>query len=170
MTEAPEHPRQGCVLILIYPVDDRAFTVFIKRNEYDGIHSGQISFPGGQVEQQDGSHHETALREAWEETGIDPRKVSIIGELTRLYIPPSNFLVFPVLGYSYDRPSFRPDPSEVQQIIELEVSKLSDPAIITQMKITLPEGVSLEAPCYALNGHIIWGATAMMVSELLEML
>jgi 8-oxo-dGTP pyrophosphatase MutT (NUDIX family) len=165
----PPNARLGSVMVLIYPVDGKAFTVFIRRNEYEGIHSGQISFPGGGAEAVDKSHADTALREAWEETGIVPEKVEVLGELTRLYIPPSNFLVFPIVATCPERPDFIPDPSEVQEIIEVELSGLKEPGIIQQREIVLSEDFSIMAPCYQVGGTVIWGATAMILSELLEM-
>lgn len=167
---SPQDARIGSVLILIYPLDANAHTVLIQRNVYDGIHSGQVSFPGGQKEDQDRSRVETALREAWEETGIDPDQVTVIRELTELYIPPSNFLVYPILGYVSDRPQFKRDPAEVQEILEIGLDRLVDPVCLEEREIELPGGYSLSAPCYHIDGHIIWGATAMIISELLEIL
>jgi 8-oxo-dGTP pyrophosphatase MutT (NUDIX family) len=165
----PEGARLSSVLVLLYPIGERAHIAFIRRNEYDGIHSGQISFPGGGREETDLSHTDTALREAWEETGIDPERVEILGELTQLYIPPSNFLVFPVVGFTGARPDFNPDPSEVQEIIEIEMEKLREPGILQQREIVLSADFSIMAPCFVVGDAVIWGATAMIISELLEM-
>ncbi len=164
-----ETARKSAVLALLYPVGEQAYTVFIRRNEYPGVHSGQISFPGGQQEETDASHVDTALREAWEETAIEPSSVNIIGELTHLYIPPSNFLVYPVLGFCRERPQFRPDPSEVQEIIESPLEVLLDASNKKVTSFTIPGGIKVSAPAFHLNGKILWGATAMMVSELLDM-
>jgi 8-oxo-dGTP pyrophosphatase MutT (NUDIX family) len=165
----PDGARLGSVLVLLYPVKGKAFIAFIRRNEYEGIHSGQISFPGGREEAEDHSHADTALREAWEETGIVPDKVEVLGELTQIYIPPSNFLVFPVVAVSWERPEFRPDPNEVQEIIEIETERLKKPGTIQQREIALSEDFSIMAPCYQVDGVVIWGATAMILSELLEL-
>lgn len=165
----PEGARLGSVLVLLYPLDEKAHIAFIRRNEYDGIHSGQISFPGGGREETDRSHADTALREGWEETGIDPQRVEILGELTPLYIPPSNFLVFPVVGITWERPVFLPDPTEVQEIIEVDIEKLKDPSILQEKEIVISPDQSILAPCFLAGDAVIWGATAMILSELLEM-
>lgn len=161
--------RIGAVLILLYPHQDKPHTVFIRRNEYEGIHSGQISFPGGQQEDSDSSYAATALREAWEETGIDPARVKVMGELTSLYIPPSNFLVYPVLGYSSERPDFRPDITEVQEIIVVPLHRFYDADVRQEHDIPLPGGQRLRAPCFVIGNAVIWGATAMILNELLEL-
>jgi 8-oxo-dGTP pyrophosphatase MutT (NUDIX family) len=168
--QAPENPRRASVLILLYPVGDRANLVFIQRNEYDGVHSGQISFPGGEKEPPDKTPEQTALREAWEETGISPESVIVIGELTELYIPPSNFMVRPIVGYCIERPEFNADPGEVQRVIEIGLENLNNQDNITVEKIFIPGGYSITAPCYKVDGDIIWGATAMILSELLEII
>lgn len=156
------------VLILFYPYMEKIYTVFILRPTYEGVHSGQVSLPGGKKEPGDNDITETALREASEEIGVDSKDVRIIGKLTDLYIPPSNFLVTPVVGYSLSRPSFRIDPFEVEKIIEADISLLLFEPIIEQMKITVRDGMEIEAPAYIMNGNIIWGATAMIISELRE--
>jgi 8-oxo-dGTP pyrophosphatase MutT (NUDIX family) len=166
----PENPRKASVLGLIYPVGDLPHLVLIQRNEYDGVHGGQISLPGGETEPQDHNDVDTALREAWEETGIDPSSVNILGRLTDLYIPPSNFLVTPVLGYSSQRPDFKADPTEVQRIIEADLDQLLSDKTQTTETIKLTGGYTITAPCYRLGSDIIWGATAMIISEMLEML
>jgi 8-oxo-dGTP pyrophosphatase MutT (NUDIX family) len=167
---APDNARKGCVLLLLYPVNRKVYTVLIQRNEYDGVHSGQISLPGGEMESRDQTHMDAALREAYEETGIIPEKVNIIGSLTDLYIPPSNFLVTPIVGYSLEKPDFRADPAEVKRIIEVDLEVLSRPDSITKKRILIRYGYAVTAPCYYVEGNIIWGATAMILSEFLDML
>jgi 8-oxo-dGTP pyrophosphatase MutT (NUDIX family) len=166
----PEDVRRAGVLVLFYPIEGQVFNVFIKRAEYPGVHSGQISFPGGGWEAHDTDIIQTALREAEEEIGLDRGLVTTIGQLTDLFIPPSNFLVTPVIGYATSRPEFIADPQEVESILEVPLDKLIDKRCIQEKSITIFPAINISVPCYYVNGHIIWGATAMMISELIDML
>jgi 8-oxo-dGTP pyrophosphatase MutT (NUDIX family) len=168
--DVPPDVKQGGVLILFYPVDGSANLVFIKRSEYEGVHSGQISFPGGGQERSDSSIIETALREAKEEIGIDPGQVKPIGRITTLYIPPSNFLVTPVVGYTDVTPEFTPEPEEVDHILQVSLEDLLDERNMQEKEITIIDGLVITAPCFYIDGNIIWGATAMILSELLELI
>lgn len=160
---------QSSVLILLYPNNNKIYSVFILRQTYDGVHSGQVSFPGGRTEPSDTSLVNTALREASEEINIAPDEVHILGTLTELYIPPSNFLVLPVLAYTHSRPDFKPDPFEVAEIIESDLSFLDDPALRKETTLNV-RGVEIEAPYFEVQGKIVWGATAMILSELKDIL
>jgi 8-oxo-dGTP pyrophosphatase MutT (NUDIX family) len=157
------------VLILFFPVGMRIKTVFILRQTYDGVHSGQVSFPGGRLEKNDQSLIHTALREAGEEVNIKTSQVKIIGTLSELYIPPSNFLVLPVVGYTLKRPSFKPDKTEVAEVIEADISFLFDQNLKKE-KVLDVRGYKIKAPYFDVNGHTIWGATAMILSELREVI
>jgi 8-oxo-dGTP pyrophosphatase MutT (NUDIX family) len=138
------------------------------RPEYPGVHSGQISLPGGKFEDSDDSLVFTALREAREEIGINPVKVQIIGQLTEMYIPPSNFMVTPIVGYQTSPPRFRADPKEVARIIEVNLVDLLEKRNIRNKNIRLRTGISIKAPVYFIDGNVIWGATAMILSEFRE--
>ncbi len=162
----PEDARPSSVLVLLYPHRDGIGFPLIQRPEYPGVHSGQISLPGGKKEDTDESLIYTALRETNEEIGVDPRQVQVIGQLTELYIPPSNFLVTPVVGFIPVRPEFRPDAGEVDRIVEVTLQQLTDPSHRDRKKIRIPLGLSLSFPAYVMDGNVIWGATAMMLSEL----
>lgn len=162
--------KQSSILIALYPVNEQLHTVFIQRNIYNGHHSGQISFPGGQYEKSDASLTDTALREAREEVGIRPENVQILGKLSQLYIPPSNFMVLPVVGYLPEAPHFIPDPTEVADIIEIPLHQLMDQKNIHSGQFTMPDNQQITAPCFKVNGHIIWGATAMIIGELITLL
>jgi 8-oxo-dGTP pyrophosphatase MutT (NUDIX family) len=164
----PGDAQPSGVLILLYPLDGKIFTVFILRPPYEGVHGGQVSFPGGKQEPGDQNIIQTALREASEEIGVNPGDVQIIGKLTDLYIPPSNFLVSPIIGYTLSRPSFKVDTFEVERLIEAELTSLLFNPVIEHLKIVIREGIKIEAPAYITDGNIIWGATAMIVSELRE--
>jgi 8-oxo-dGTP pyrophosphatase MutT (NUDIX family) len=165
----PEH-RKGSVLVHFYPNDHEIFVSLMLRNTYNGTHSGQVSFPGGKNELNE-TPAEAALREANEELGIEPSTIEILGQLSPVYIPPSRFLVTPVVGINLLRPDFKPDPYEVAQLIEAPLSLLMDDAIESEEDIHLQQyGITIKAPCYRINGHTIWGATAMMICELKEVL
>lgn len=164
----PEDARQSSVLILLYPLDGSIGLVLMLRPEYGGVHSGQISLPGGKFEETDESLIYTALRESQEEIGIDPGQVQIIGQLTEMYIPPSNFQVTPVVGYQSSRPVFTADPKEVAKIIEIRLDDLLDENNRQMKKMKLSLGFSLKVPSYFINNNIIWGATAMILSEFRE--
>jgi len=161
---------QSSVLILLYPLDGEIGLVLMLRPEYKGIHSGQISLPGGKHEEDDESLVYTALREAKEEIGINPSQVQIIGLLTEMYIPPSHYLVTPVVGYQASKPMFTPDSKEVARIIEIKLSDLLDENNRLMKKMKLSLGFSMKVPSYVIDGNVIWGATAMMLSELIEVI
>ena len=163
--------RLGAVLALLYPKNGELHTVLMMRNTYKGVHSNQVSFPGGEFEKQDASLWHTALREANEEVGVPENKVIKISELTKVYIPPSRFLVTPFLAFAEKAPSFIPDPFEVKRIIEAPISKFLDPNNILEKKIFIDSyKAKLPIKYYEVEGEIIWGATAMMLSELAEIL
>jgi len=163
---------KSSVLILLYPssYENEISIVLIQRPSYEGIHGGQISLPGGRSEEIDNDFKETALREAKEEIGIDPGKIIILGVLTELYIPPSNYLVLPFLGYVSERPVFVPDPKEVAGIIEITLKDLLNEANIRYKNIYVRPGLSVYGPCFEIDHHTIWGATAMILNELKEIL
>jgi 8-oxo-dGTP pyrophosphatase MutT (NUDIX family) len=162
-------PRQSAVLVFFYPFNGKTKLVFIKRPVDLSVHSGQVAFPGGRVEEQDEDLIATALREANEEVNIDPAKVSVVGSLTKLHIPPSNFDVFPIVGFSTKRPDFKGN-EEVDRILEIDLDKLIDPKTKTTKTIHHRLGKLVDVPCYFVENEIIWGATAMMVGELIEVI
>ena len=161
-------PRKAAVLILFYPnhKNDASF-LLTKRASYSGTHSAQISFPGGKFEISDESLHNTALRESYEEVGVPSKKVNIFKEITDVYIPPSNFLVTPFMGYSLQKPSFKIN-NEVDQIIEVSVTDLLNDKNIGSIEIETSYMKKTSVPCFQLNNFTVWGATAMMLSEIKE--
>lgn len=161
--------REAGVLILLYPVEGSIYTVFMQRPDYEGIHSGQISFPGGKKELSDENIIRTALREAEEETGINSADVSVIGTLTPLFIPVSNMLVTAVAGWMDIKPVFNHDPKEVVYLIEADLKKLMDQSIIRTMPYEV-RGIMTEIKYFDYKGNVIWGATAMMLHELLSII
>ncbi|MDY6800233.1 MAG: CoA pyrophosphatase [Bacteroidota bacterium] len=159
--------RNAGVLILLYPKNNQLYTVCIKRTEYEGAHSGQISFPGGKFEPEDHTLEHTALRESKEEIGIYPKKVNILGQLTPLHIPVSNFYVLPFVGFYATIPKFKRDPIEVEKIIEIPLSDLLNPKNCTLQECHYGE-LAFTTPIYKPKEIVIWGATAMIMSEFLE--
>ncbi|MCZ4409544.1 CoA pyrophosphatase [Cryomorphaceae bacterium 1068] len=163
--------RHGAVLALIYPVDNIPHVALMLRNTYEGTHSGQVSFPGGKREQIDKDLIQTALREAHEEMNIRPEEVTVVGPLSKVYIPPSRFLVAPFVGYSQKRPNFKRDPLEVAEIIEAPLHIILEESSIKQKPIFVQVTNSeLEVKYFDILGHTVWGATAMMLKELAEIL
>lgn len=163
--------KQAGVMALFYPdLADQTRFVLILRNSYPGVHSAQVSFPGGQFEANDGDLQTTALRETEEEVGVPISTVQIVRPLTQIYIPPSNFMVSPFMGLLEQTPHFRPDPSEVQDIIEVPLKQLMDSRSRITRKLSTSYANSIEVPAFDLQGHVVWGATAMMLNEAREML
>jgi 8-oxo-dGTP pyrophosphatase MutT (NUDIX family) len=166
--DTPPDCRQAAVLILLYPKENETHIVFIRRPRTSLHHKDQIAFPGGRIEGRE-SPIEAALREAREEVGVLPRLVRIAGELTPLYVPPSNFCVTPAVGTASARPAFVPFPEEVDEILEVPLARLLAPDAVIRETWPLERGNAL-VPFYAFEGHKIWGATAMILAEFLTLL
>jgi 8-oxo-dGTP pyrophosphatase MutT (NUDIX family) len=163
-------PRTAAVLMLCYPKNGATHLVLIVRNSYEGVHSAQIAFPGGKYENEDIDFASTALRETYEEVGVDPHKVVLIRPFTQVYIPPSNFMVYPYLGICKEEITFIPDPSEVAGIIELPIATFLSDTIIIEKELQTSYANSIKVPAFEIENHIVWGATAMMLSELKDVL
>jgi 8-oxo-dGTP pyrophosphatase MutT (NUDIX family) len=161
--------RDAAVLILLYPHKESIYTVFMQRPVYNGIHSGQISFLGGKVEPNDENIIHTALREANEETGVVLEKISVINTLTPLFIPVSNILVTPVVGWTNEKPIFKHQPEEVDFLIEAELKRFMNPDIIRTNPLSI-RGKMIDVKYFDYDGHVIWGATAMILNELLTII
>ena len=156
------------VLILLYAWDDRLFLALTRRTSKVAHHQAQISFPGGQMDENESSVA-AAIREAREEVGIRPESLRVLGELTPLYIPPSNYCIYPIVAVAQRRPDFRPFPEEVEEVIEVPLDHLLDPENIRR-EIWPMRGTDVSVPFYQFAGHKIWGATAMVLAELMELL
>ncbi len=172
----PESPpptaRKASVLALLYPIEATLHLLFIQRTSpRRDRHAGQISFPGGSVEAADQTAADTALRETEEEVGVPRQQVQLLGNLSQLYIPVSNFLVDPFVGFSPVRPSFTLQESEVARTLELPLADfLQDTARQTGNR-QLSNGMTLpDTPYWHIRGEEIWGATSMMVAELITLL
>ncbi|MCB0698331.1 MAG: CoA pyrophosphatase [Chitinophagales bacterium] len=171
--EVPENVRQSAVLGLLYPQNDILNLLLIKRTEDGKPHSGQISFPGGRQDPIDKDLQETALRETFEEVGVPSGQIEVIGALSSLYIPVSNNNVHPFVGFASHRPDYVLNADEVQYVLEVPLHEL-----LTEEKKTIQEirpssmpHLTIKAPAYRWDDdHLIWGATAMMIAELEEVL
>lgn len=163
---SPIPARQSGVLALFYPHRGRLHLPLILRPTYDGTHSGQVAFPGGRSEPDDPDVTATALREAEEEIGVPPADVRVLGALTPVYILPSNYEVYPTVGWLPARPAFRLDPREVDRLLEIPLAALRNPAHRRREEWQLRERWAT-VPFFAIHGQTIWGATAMILSELL---
>lgn len=156
------------VLVLLYPWKNCTHLVLTRRTARMAFHQAQISFPGGRREQREG-FKEAALREAQEELNIPPESIRILGELTPLYIPPSNYCIYPVVAVAHKRPDFRPSRHEVAEVIEVPLGHLLDPQN-TRREMWTIKGTEFNVPFYSFEEHKIWGATAMVLAELVELL
>lgn len=158
---------KSSVMILFFEKKGEYYIPFIRRPVYNGVHSGQIAFPGGRWEVTDKSMYHTALREAREEIGIKPEKVSFMGKLTDLYIPPSNYIVSPYTGIYHSTDTFVADPTEVAGILEIPFSFFLQSDSRKEVTLKLSGGLEITTPCFDYNNDIIWGATAMILNELI---
>ena len=165
-----ENAKQAGVMALFYPQeDDRTHLLLIQRNRYPGVHSGQIGFPGGQREPGDSDLLDTALRESCEEVGAVRDHIDVVKSLSELYIPPSNFEVFPFIGlYKKEQPFIR-QASEVEALLEVPLTDLLDDSNLTTQSLSTSYASNIEVPAFLFQGHIVWGATAMMLNEIREM-
>ncbi len=164
----PDHrPREGAVLVLLYPdgTDGELHLVLTRRTDTVGNHRGQISFPGGSVDPDDLSTAHTALREACEEIGVCETDLRLLGDLTPLYIPPSDFRIFPHVAYLSRRPDFLLQPAEVAELLEVPISHFLDEGNTTQEEWFV-SGATRQIPYYLVGRHKVWGATAMVLAEL----
>ncbi|MFN3918159.1 MAG: NUDIX hydrolase [Flavobacteriales bacterium] len=159
------NPKIGATLLLFYPKDDTVKSILIKRPVYNGTHSAQVSFPGGKFDQTDDNLKQTALRETQEEVGCLSESVQIITELTQVYIPPSNFLVSPFLGFCDSAPDFVANDREVDRIIEFDLSLILKKETVQKGRIKLSNNLVVETPYFSIENEVVWGATAVVLAE-----
>jgi 8-oxo-dGTP pyrophosphatase MutT (NUDIX family) len=165
-----KQPKKAAVLALFYPnaSGETCFALTL-RPQYEGTHSAQVSFPGGKHEELDRNLSETALRETFEEIGIEQSEIKLLREITGIYISPSNFLVTPFIGVTENRPKFKQN-HEVDKMIEVTLTELLDDSLIyfNHKKTFYAEKENI--PYFNFSNHMVWGATAMIISEIKELI
>jgi len=157
------------VLVLLFPDKDKIYTCLTRRPSTMKYHPGQISFPGGKVEKDDASAEMAALREAQEEVGIDPSQIEILGQLSDFYLEISRFSIQPFLAWTDNRPEFTVNTDEVEELILFPVSDFVENEIIQETELQTMTGI-LPIKYFPYNGQVIWGATAMILAELMEIM
>jgi 8-oxo-dGTP pyrophosphatase MutT (NUDIX family) len=167
----PDH-KIACVLALLFPKNGVWHLGFIERtsDQPNDKHAGQISLPGGSLSPGDPSFEHCALRETYEEIGVPPDMIGILGNLTPLFVYVSNYVVHPFIGFTTEYPEFTPQPSEVKNILEVPVNHFLDPKNKGLTDMTVRDIILKDTPYYTISGHKLWGATAMIVSELTHVL
>ncbi|MCB0539717.1 MAG: CoA pyrophosphatase [Bacteroidetes bacterium] len=164
-------PKMSAVMLLVYNKNNIPHIVLTQRQEYKGVHSRQISFPGGQTEKQDKNLLQTALRETYEEIGVSIAEDKVLKEITWLYVPPSNFLIYPYVALVDKTLNFNKDDVEVKSILEIPLTDFMNKNNLTNFDYYIKsQDISINCPCFNINGHIIWGATAMILNEFLTIL
>ena len=161
-------PKKAAVMMLFYPKNAQTHLALIVRTSYNGVHSSQIAFPGGKAEEDDHDLQHTAIRETHEEIGIHPNHINVVRSFTEVYIPPSNYMVYPFLGYSENELDFTLQQDEVAGMVELPLAEFLDDTILMQITMQTSYAGAIEVPGFQVKEHFIWGATAMMMSELKE--
>lgn len=164
VTNIPDDRREGAVLMLLYKNKDNWCFPLTQRQEYKGVHSKQVSFPGGKLEGSE-SALEAALRETEEEIGIKRERIKLISELTSLYIPPSNFMVYPFIGYVVGDVNFTKEEKEVAEIIEVPINSLLNDVNQRETLVETQFKMKLRTPYFHLKDKVVWGATAAILSE-----
>ncbi|MEW4925503.1 CoA pyrophosphatase [Algibacter sp. 2305UL17-15] len=169
--KAIKNAKRAGVLALFYPNEsNETCLVLILRNTYNGVHSAQVSLPGGKLEPQDKNLEETAVRETFEEVGVPIKDIEIIKKITQVYIPPSNFYVQPFMGISIKTPNFLKQDDEVEQLIEVKLKDLLNDKNLINKKVATSYSAAIEVPAFKLNEFTVWGATAMMLSEIKDVI
>jgi len=165
-----KNTRESAVLLLIYKKNNTPFSILTKRAEYNGHHSGQISFPGGKFEPfKDKTFLDTAIRETHEEIGIKIKKTNILGKLTPLYIPISNIMVYPYVAFCNNNLIFKADNKEVSRIIEYKLLDLLNPKT-KKIDIIEKDGTKIKYPYFNISNQKVWGATAMILNEFIYLI
>lgn len=166
-----KRPKKAAVMALFYPdIDNRTNLLLILRNTYKGVHSNQIALPGGKMEKGDVDLLDTALRETYEEVGAVRDRIQVVRSLSEVYIPPSNFEVTPYMGLYHKERPFLAQPGEVAALIEVTLIDFMDDLSVFHQVLNTSYANNVEVPAFKLNGYAVWGATAMMLSEIKELL
>ncbi|MCB0463556.1 MAG: CoA pyrophosphatase [Flavobacteriaceae bacterium] len=169
--EAMKNAKRAGVLAMFYPnATNETYLALILRKTYRGVHSAQIGFPGGKYEDEDKTLKHTAIRETWEEIGVPKHQIKVIKQMTEVYIPPSNFYVQPFIGIAQNTPKFIKQDEEVEDIVEVSLAHFLDENNVCNKLVATSYTAKIEVPAYELNGHVVWGATAMMLSEIKDII
>ncbi|WP_420579778.1 NUDIX hydrolase [Reichenbachiella sp.] len=163
--ESAKKARQSAVMILLYQEKGKVRFPLIVRPQYPGVHSGQIALPGGKFEDDDNDLVFTALRETQEEVGVAMNEVEVIGQLSELYVPPSNFNILPVIGLMSNTPQFILEKKEVEELVIADINVLNDESKRKQKQMTFYSGLHVDVPYFDIEEKVVWGATAMILSE-----
>ena len=161
----PQNPKPSSVLIALNQRDGEWVFPIIQRPDYNGMHSGQVSLPGGKMEESDQDLYETAIRETCEEIGINTKGLVILGALTDIYVHVSDFNILPILAYLPEIQEYHPDETEVEDVMEINLADLLDVRRIKHTRVKIGSGIWLKTPYFDFHNKIIWGATAMILSE-----
>ncbi len=171
MADKRKEAKEAGVMALFYPTRAQQTSLaLILRKTYKGVHSAQVGFPGGKYEIGDENFTQTALRETEEEIGIDRTRIHVVKAMSPMYIPPSNFIVHPFVGFTEHVPEFKKQDDEVEAIIEVSLNDFLKDTNVISTKVPTSYNVEVEVPAFHLNNHIVWGATAMMLSEIKDLL
>ncbi|WP_236636799.1 NUDIX hydrolase [Sinomicrobium soli] len=163
-------PRKAGVMALFYPDrNNTANIVLLMRKDYQGVHANQVGFPGGKMEEEDRDIEATAIRETVEETGVPAESIQVIRSLTSLYVPPSNFMVYPFMGILSAPPFFYPQPEEVAELVEVPLADMLDDSIVLKKDFITSYGSNKNVPYFRFRGYDVWGATAAMLSEVKDL-
>jgi|SRR5690554_422732 len=166
-----KNAKKAGVMALFYPNNiQETNLVLILRKTYKGVHSAQVGFPGGKLERSDTSIKAAAIRETFEEVGIPVHHIEVLRALTQIYIPPSNYFVQPFIGISKRTPHFIKQDDEVEDILEITLTDFINDANVVTKIVSTSYNVDVMVPAFNLNGHVVWGATAMMLSEIKDLL
>ncbi len=162
--------RNAGVMAVFSPIKDEVHVTLIVRTTYDGAHSGQVAFAGGKWEKEDKSFQDTAFREVEEEIGVSKNDLTFCRSLTSVYIPPSDFRVYPFLAYSKKKLSYIPQEEEVAKVITIPLSALLQDNVRRQVTSVVVNNKTIIAPAFVYEDYVIWGATAMMLNELIQVI
>jgi 8-oxo-dGTP pyrophosphatase MutT (NUDIX family) len=169
--EQMKRAKKAGVMALFFPNTSQETKIaLILRKTYHGVHSAQIGFPGGKLEPDDVDLEMAAVRETYEEIGVPQEHIEVLRELTDVYIPPSNFYVRPFIGIVRQTPEFLKQDDEVEDIVEVFLTDFLNEENVVNTSVETIYNRNVQVPAYILNDHIVWGATAMMLSEIKDLL